>query len=243
MYHFMKNDIEMYALKPPADRTVKSELVLMPPSILCYVKFCEDALKRGVDKEILSTTLRAVDMYLGANERKTGKVGTSAYHYWLPRYAMGRIFRLGAFQIERRKFLDTDALSVHIPTGTELDVKKNLLDLKYALEFFKHYYSEYDFQNFVCFSWLLNPHIEKIMGRATNITRFGDMFRRFETLDDDEGVYGCVFKTSKPDNVDDLKEETSLQRNIKKFLKEGNEFRDYGGIISISELDEKIAKL
>ena len=79
------------------------------------------------------------------------------------------------------------------------------------------------------------------MGRQTNITRFGDMFDRFEIDEETDGVFISVFKISKPENIDDLCEDTSLQKNIKRFLKEGNRFKDYGGFVSLEKL-EKLEK-
>ena len=238
MYLFMKKDISLSELKPPEDGSLKSEFALMPPLIANACEFCEDARNRGVDKNILSTTLKAVNGYLKSNMKRKGRIGTSGYHFWLPRYAKGKLFRIGVFQFELRTFKGEEAIGVHIPNGTKLDVGENLENFYRALEFFNKYYSEYDFKGFVCESWLLNPHIEAIMGRKTNITRFGDMFDRFEIDEEDDGVYGCVFKVSKPKSIDELCEETSLQRNIKKFIKEGNRFKDYGGFISLNKLEE-----
>lgn len=240
MYLFIKKDISLSGLKPPKDGTVKSELALLPPLIANIIDFCNDAKIRGVNKEILSKTLSALDMYLNSNKNRTGSIGTSEYHLWLPRYGQGKIFRIGAFQFELFTFNDEKTLSVHIPSGTKLDVKENLINFRYALDFFNKHYNDYDVKGFLCASWLMNPHIEEIMGRKTNITRFGDMFDRFEIDDAYEGVYVSVFNCSKPDNLDDLCENTSLQKNIKKYLKDGNQFKDYGGFISLQKFNEMV---
>lgn len=240
MYLFMKKDISIAELKPPEDGSLKSEFALMPPLIANAVDFCDYAISKGVDKEILSTTLKAVNMYINSNANRKGRPGTSGYHTWLPRYAQGKLFRIGAFQFEIRSFRGKKAIGVHIPNGTKLDVKENMENFSRALEFFNKCYSEFDFKAFVCESWLLNPHIETIMGRQTNITRFGDMFERFEIDEEDDGVFISVFKVLKPNSIDELREETSLQRNIKIFLKDGNRFKDYGGFISIEKIKEAV---
>ena len=232
LYTFMKNDVCPYDIKPVADKSQKSEFALMVPFFACASDFCDDAIKRGVDKEILSATLSAVDMYITANQKRMGMRGTSGYHAWLPRYAMGKLFRIGQFQFEVCNYDGNDLISVHIPRGTVLDVRENLINFREALDFLKKYYSEYDFKAFWCSSWLINPHLEKIMGRATNITRFGDMFIRYKETQE-EGVYSNVYGMSKPDNLDELPEETSLQRNIKNHLKGGNSFKDYRGYTDI----------
>lgn len=232
LYVFIKNGVNPADIRPAESKTIKSEFALMLPFFACVSEFCNDAIKRGVDKEILSTTLKAVDMYISTSEKRLGIPGTSIYHGWLTRYAMGRIFRIGQFQFEVCNYDGNDLISVHIPRGTVLDVRENLVNFREALDFLKKYYSEYDFKAFWCSSWLINPHLEKIMGRATNITRFGDMFIRYKETQE-EGVYSNVYGMSKPDNLDELPEETSLQRNIKNHLKDGNSFKDYRGYTDI----------
>ncbi len=239
LYTFMKNDVCPYDIKPVADKSQKSEFALMLPFFACVSDFCTDALKRGVDKNILSATLRAVDMYITANQKRMGVPGTSAYHSWLPRYAMGKLFRIGQFQFEIHS---NDIIGVHIPRGTVLNVRDNLINFREALEFFNKYYPEYDFKNFGTSTWLLNPHMEKIMGRPTNISRFGDMFERLGESDED-GVYINLFGMAKPQNLNDLPEETSMQRNVKKYLMDGNVFKDYVGAISLERLQKLILEM
>lgn len=240
MYYFLKKDISISCLKPEEDGTLKSEFALMPPLIANVIDFCNDAINRGIEKEIIKTTLKVLNMYLVWNVNRKGRIGTSGYHFWLPLYAKGRIFRIGAFQFELRDFRGEKAIGVHIPKGTKLEVLENLLNFKEALEFFNKYYSEYDFKYFVCESWLLNPHIEEIMGRKTNITRFGDMFERFEMEEEEFGVYISVFNVLEPKDIDSLVEETTLQKGIKKYIKDGNKFKDYGGFIRIEKFNDMI---
>ncbi len=240
LYAFMKNDVCPYDVKPVADKSHKSEFALMLPFFACVSDFCTDALKHGVNKQILSATLSAVDMYITANQKRMGVTGTSGYHAWLPRYAMGKLFRIGAFQFEIHS---NDIIGVHIPRGTRLNVADNLINFREALEFFNNHYPEYDFKTFGTSSWLLNPHIEKIMGRPTNITRFGDMFERLKENHAEEGVYINLFGMAKPQNLNDLPEETSMQRNVKRYLMDGNVFNDYVGAISLERLQKLISEI
>ena len=243
MYIFTKNDMSVVALKPQDEDSLKFEFALLPPLLANAVDFCEDARGRGVERDILTATFKTMSMYLDTNVKRTGRVGVSGYYHWLPLYGRGKLLKIGDFQFEIRSFRGENALGVHIPTGTKLDVKENMENFGRAFDFFNKYYSEYDFEGFVCESWLLNPHIEAIMGKKTNITRFGDMFDRFEIDEEDDGVYICVFGVLTPKNIDELCEETSLQKNIKKFVKEGNRFKDYGGFLSFEKFEEAIKSI
>ena len=75
------------------------------------------------------------------------------------------------------------------------------------------------------------------MGKKTNISRFGDMFERFD-IGDTEGnsVYRFVFGLLSPAPVESLLENTSLQRNMKAYLGAGNKVVNYGGFISAEKV-------
>lgn len=221
----------------PDDGSLKSEFALFFPVWHMAEEFAKDAEKRGIGHEVIHKTLRGIDRCLTENKVLKGRPGTSAYRIWLPFYGQGKLFRIGDFEFELIKHEGKDAISVHIPAGIRLNVQQNLQSFQEALDFYERYYSEYKILGFVCKSWMLNPHIEEIMGRKTNISRFGDMFDRFD-IGDTEGkdVYRFVYKLIEPCPVDELSEETSLQRNIKEYLKVGNKVLNYGGFISKAKL-------
>lgn len=234
---FMQKGLDIGCLKPPEDSGIKGEFALFFPVWHMMGAFAADAEKRGVPHSILHTTLRAVDSCIERNAGFCGRYGTSAFHSWMPLYGQGKLFRMFGFEFEIRTFRGQDAIGVHIPSGTKLDVKENLASFRAALDFFETYYKEYKMAGFVCESWLLNPHIEEIMGKKTNISRFGDMFRRFD-IGDTEGksVYRFVFGLLAPAEADTLCENTSLQKNMKAYLAAGKKVVNYGGFLSAEKL-------
>ncbi len=239
MLYFMQNSLPIELLRPPKDGGLKAEFALFFPVWYMAEKFMEDAKKRGVSCEIIRNTLLAIDSCITRNAGFEGQRGTGAYHFWLPLYGQGKLFRMADFEFELRKYAGKDAIGVHIPKGTKLDVEKNLKSFKTALDFFRKHYAEYEITGFVCESWLLNPHIEEIMGRKTNISRFGDMFERFDIGDTDgTSVYRFVFGLTKPVEVSQLCEDTSLQRNLKAYFKTGKRVTNYGGFLSAEKLND-----
>lgn len=244
LLHRMQKGLSINELAPPDDGSLKSEFALFFPVWCMAEEFAEDAEKRGVSYDIIHKSLRAIDSCLTGNKVLKGCPGTSAYFFWLPLYGQGRLFRIGDFEFELTKHEGKDVLGVHIPKGTRLNVQRNLQSFREALDFFAQYYSEYDMSGLVCESWLLNPHIEEIMGKKTNISLFGDMFDRFDIGDTvGKSIYRFVYNLSTPCPVEELIQETSLQRNIKNYLKAGNKVLNYGGFISAKKVNEMLTEI
>lgn len=240
MLYFMEKDLPIGLLKPQGE-DIRAEFALFFPLLNLAERFAEDARRRGISEKILRDSLKGIDSCITRNADFTGRIGTSAYHEWLPLFGQGRLFTMADFQFELREFQGKNAIGVHIPKGTKLCVEANLKSFKTAMDFFVTYYPEYEAAGLVCESWLMNPKIEEIMGKKTNISRFGDMFDRFDIGDTvGKSVYRFVFGVLKPANPDSLCGETSLQRAFKAYLKTGGKIVNYGGYISAEKLNEML---
>lgn len=239
--YFIQNSLPTKLLTPPFDEGVKAEFAMFFPVWYLAEEFAKDAEKRGVPKEIVSKSLNGICSCVRKNKDFKGCMGTSAYFFWLPLHAQGKLFTINEFQYETAAHNGKNAVGVHIPAGTKLDVRSNLLSFKGALDFFDRYYPELEMSGMVCESWLLSPQIEEVMGKKTNISRFGDMFDRFDIGDTKgNGVFRFVYGHAEPCPVDELQEETSLQRKMKAYMKTGKRVFAYGGFISREDIDRKL---
>lgn len=119
-------------------------------------------------------------------------------------------------------------VSIHIPFGDSMTSDACDKAISRATEIISKCYGEFKF--FYCGSWLLNPCIEKILGKKTNITRFGDRFARFPIKSNGSGVFEYVFMQPQNTPVDLLNETNSLSKAIKSHLKNGKHILDVGGI-------------
>ena len=139
------------------------------------------------------------------------------------------------YKNEWTKFLDNGdpVISVHIPSGEPLDFDKNTADFCRALKIFTDIYGK--IPAFYCSSWMLDVDIEKIMGKKTNLTRFGDRFIRFPSKSKGKSVFKYLFNTLKTDDLDALPENTSMQRAVKAYLKSGGHIYGAQGIIPIDD--------
>lgn len=246
IYYFMKNDIVISKLAPDFDKEpVKAEFVSFFPIWYMAEEFANDAAERGVPKEIVSRTLMAICGCVLRNEGYKGRVGTSGFFTWLPYYPQGKIFRINDFEYENAKHDGKSYVGVHIPAKTKLDVLDNLKSFKEGMDFFDKYYPELNMTGMVCESWMLSTEVEEVMGGKTNVARFGDMFDRYDIGDTKgEGVFRFVFGLVNPyPPVEELPENTSMQRKMKEYMLSGKRVYAKGGFISREKLDKMIKEL
>jgi hypothetical protein len=121
-------------------------------------------------------------------------------------------------------------LGIHITNGEPFDISLVLDSFLRAGEVMKRYYPELEIKGYYGYSWVFEKHLRDIMGRDTNITRLQDLFYCFPTQGGQHGVYEYVFARPESTPTEELPEDTSMQRAIKKYLLEGNYFYEKAGI-------------
>lgn len=122
-------------------------------------------------------------------------------------------------------------IEVHIPAKEPMTPEICEKSYKEAEEFFKRCYPEYDFKGFFCHSWMLDKRIPEMLGKESNLTKFMDGFPiAFPTRSDAKGVYAFVYNLQEPVPAEELPEDTSLRRAIKKHLTEGGYIYEKGGL-------------
>ena len=104
---------------------------------------------------------------------------------------------------------------------------------KEAKEFLDTCYPDFKYKAITCASWLMDPQLCTILGEDANISKF---IRRFVPLchkSVGRAVMSFVFLQPNPAAVviEDLPEETSLQRKIKQHYLNGGCVYEWGGFI------------
>ena len=131
-----------------------------------------------------------------------------------------RSVQIGIFQYEFKKnyLSDEDVIFIHIPRSNNFT--KEIIDnsLKRKNVVFKYFDAPKDIK-FVIFSWLLSPDLKSILKDDSNILYFQNKFDLIFTKENKKDFLKFVF--NEPFEINDynvLKEETSLQKNIKNKL-------------------------
>lgn len=126
-------------------------------------------------------------------------------------------------------------LSIHIPSGTDISTEATMRACKSAVKIVKKFNPEKANNVVYGNSWILNPKLKDMLGENARITQFLECFTKYPIQDvNGNAVFNFVF-SGRPDNLEDLPEDTSLQRKMKALYLGGGCLHKYSGVIYIEE--------
>jgi len=85
----------------------------------------------------------------------------------------------------------------------------------------------------MCTSWLLDPQFQKILSLDSNIVKFQREFYLYPVKSNDVQTFERVFN-SKPENIKNLKAETTLQKAILDYVNKGNKMH-FGAMFLLND--------
>lgn len=138
-----------------------------------------------------------------------------------------RLIEVGRLQYE---YENSNSIKIHIPSGEKLDIDKVKDSLKIAAFFIKKYFKIENYC-YYCNSWLLSKQIHSIVNKNSNIYKFYELFDITEGESCIDDVLNFVYNLSLTKNYHELQEETSLQKDIKKYLLHNNDIKLGKGIL------------
>jgi len=159
---------------------------------------------------------------------------------WIWRQLSGILFRLGTLEFEMIRYdgddptgrleKNTPLLSVHIPSDAILSREEMDKSYAQAREFFAN--TEYANAPFYCWSWLLSSKLREMLPESSGILRFMNDYEIINEYPDEDSANIRVFNKHfhTPEN---LPENTSLQRNLKKLLLQGGHAGEGEGFIPL----------
>lgn len=171
----------------------------------------------GISDEIFFDTMKCFTRFINECYIKNGKYYFDRA-FWTYRQTRMSIFRIGVFEYE---FNNEGWISLHIPSDSILSKENIEKSLKKYAEFINIFYPDKVGCDITCGSWLLSPELKKYLGEESRILLFQKYFEITSFNPDALDIFEWVFKTTKDTPIVNLKEDTSLQRNIKKALLNG----------------------
>jgi hypothetical protein len=185
-------------------------------------------MERNIPYDIFLSTVADVEKQLTPAFIRNEDWHFESYMFdWLATHFRAQTFRIGVLHFDIGE-LEEDipiasageyALHVHIPEGIDLDHKVVNETYDQARAFFAKYIPEVEFKVFHCSSWLTNPGLTTILDSSSKILKFQSDYTIYKTYDG-EGFFGFIFP-KKPADLNDLPENSRLQRAIKKKLLSG----------------------
>lgn len=129
-------------------------------------------------------------------------------------------------KLEWREVLSkgSPVLDVHIAADGKLSHEDCGESFRSSVDFFAKNFPELSFDGYMCSSWLLDPQLQHILPRKSNIVKFQREFYLYPEKSDDFQTFERVFG-NKPDDLAELKPETSMQKAILDYVNEGNKMR------------------
>lgn len=121
-------------------------------------------------------------------------------------------------------------ISLHIPASGRLTPEAVDDSLRNIREFLKTYFPDYEYKAFACISWLINPALVAMVGENSNIAKFCRRFTPLTRKAAGTGVFSFIFHKSGSDiNLEDLPENTSLERALKAYYLSGHYLHEMSG--------------
>ena len=141
--------------------------------------------KKNIDRKIMLDTLADIVVWAENQYFVHGTVGLSDAG-WLEGHLNFKLFRLGRLQFKMEQAICSDekyglhkgapVLEIHIPQGEPMGMDDVHASYRQAKEFFSIYFPEYQYQYYVCGSWLLDHHMKDFLKESSNILKFASEF-------------------------------------------------------------------
>ncbi|MBO7252622.1 MAG: DUF5596 domain-containing protein [Oscillospiraceae bacterium] len=191
--------------------------------LLCALKTHANYISMGIAESVFLATMDCFPRFVGEHMESFGCYGFDR-DFWSVRQLAGKIFRIGLLEYE----LHDDVIDIHIPSGTRLTQDAIAQSIQEGRSFITHYFPQWKDAPMVCHSWLLSPTLRQLLPEVSGIVTFQNFFTITPTGEEDNSFYQWAFKREDL-SLDQLPENTSLQRSLKQHLLQGGRFEDAKG--------------
>lgn len=197
-----------------------------------YIKYKE----KGIPDQVFYDTLSDIGIWCSENK----DLGLKNYQ-WIKNHLSFTLFRIGRLQFQIYKCKNPSmhysklpfsygdiVINVHIPACGKLIYNDCVNSFLSAEEFFRNYFPEIEWDYFLCESWLVFEKNAEFMNNNSNILKFDGLFNVNYSINYEKQTYERLFNTKKVPvfryQIENLPENTSLQKNAKEYRLSGNRF-------------------
>ena len=169
-------------------------------------------------------TMKCFTRFVLEHRRSCGYYGFDR-GFWTTRQIGAKLFRIGQLEYELKEEMGKRVISLHIPSDARMDM--GLLDqsVAQARQFLRDYFQDWADAPMECESWLLSPVLGALLPEGSHILEFQRAFTLDQVDPEPNDVLEWVFQLTeeqqKITSLEDLSENTSLQRAMKAFLRSG----------------------
>ena len=121
-------------------------------------------------------------------------------------------------------------IRLHIPPYGKMTPEMIDKTLEETRKFAEKHYPDFNYKAFACHSWLVDPQLDKILNSESNIVKFRQRFHSLTRKSGGKDVFNFIFnKLDMNFDIQDLPEDSSLQRALKNHYLEGKAIYELEG--------------
>ncbi|MCH5167004.1 MAG: hypothetical protein J1F35_03840 [Erysipelotrichales bacterium] len=233
-----KNYYNIWSWKSPSSVFKDNGSYMIPVvALLCgYKVHIENINLRNYDDEQIRLQKYNIRLTCTSDQKRFNMDGIRfSQMIWGSFFIKGNLIQIGRLQYEIgvKNFSKIDKyfsephvyIYIHIPARGRLEYDEVKDSLNAVSEYIKRYYKELDDKLLAYYtqSWLLSPEVAEIIPEDSNIMKFQNLFNIIEHEENLDDFLNFIF--NEPNEVGDyslLRENTSLQRELKKRLLNGD---------------------
>lgn len=176
-------------------------------------------IEKGIPEDIFIATMKFFTRFINEHMAIYGTY-RFLWAWWVVRQLSCNEFRIGELEYETVDNNGCKSISIHIPSDAIMNTSNLCKSYHDARYFFEKYYPEYKDADMYCDSWLLSPALEKLLQEPSNILNFQKAFT-IERVDPETNHFMYWVYKREDIPLEDLPEDTSLQRRMKEYLLQG----------------------
>lgn len=196
-----------------------SGIKMLSCELACALDTYKKYKEKGIPDEIFIATMKAFSRFVKEHFDSYGSYGFDR-GWWTPRQLSGKEFRIGELEYETIEEEGKKIISIHIPSDGVIrqpELRQSYLD---ARKFFQQYVPEYATADMICNTWMLSPALKELLPVDSNIIRFQKSFVVDYVDYENNNFMEWVYKRMDIP-LEQLPENTTLQRKIKAFILNG----------------------
>lgn len=187
--------------------------------LICALKTRDMYRAAGIPEDIFTATFRCFPRFISEHKASYGSFGFDR-DFWTPRQLGMQLFRIGELEYELMSAPASKTVSLHIPSDAHIQLENIKASCVSARSFLQKFFPDYQAVPFVCESWLLSPALKQVLSPDSKICRFQALFSLEQVDENADDVLEWVFGRNDL-ALQDLPENTTLQRNLKKYMLAG----------------------
>ena len=183
----------------------------------------------GICDAIFNDTMKCFTRFVQEHKNSYGCYGFDR-DFWTTRQLSACLFRIGVLEYEMTEYQKAKVISIHIPSDAALQREGLRESCASARAFFTETFPAYATAKMMCGSWLLAPSLQEILHKDSNILQFQNAFEIVHVDEESTEFMEWVYKKNNIP-LEELPEETSLQRNMKRYLEKGGKVGEAIGFL------------